>query len=121
MAIERHRKTYNDGFVSVMEKKTIRNATKKVIGYENVEIIKLRFAELSCREIDIQLVNSVGKQLDMKIETLYAPIFKKKDVDNLTLKLRGVSYSIIKADRFKNSMYLYLQKVGGLDDTERTN
>ncbi|MBH0335370.1 phage head-tail adapter protein, partial [Bacillus thuringiensis] len=53
MAIERHRKTYNDGFVSVIEKKTIRNATKKVIGYENVEMIKLRFAELSCREMDI--------------------------------------------------------------------
>lgn len=119
MAIERHRKTYKDGFVSVIEKKTIRNATKKVIGYENVEIIKLRFAELSCREMDMQLVNSVGKQLDRKIETLYAPIFKRKDVDNLTLKLRGVSYSIIKADRFKNSMYFYLQKVGGLDDTER--
>ncbi|MBH0334958.1 phage head-tail adapter protein, partial [Bacillus thuringiensis] len=50
-----------------------------------------------------------------------APIFKRKDVDNLTLKLRGVSYSIIKADRFKNSMYFYLQKVGGLDDTERTD
>ncbi|EEM44275.1 phage head-tail adapter protein [Bacillus cereus] len=118
MAIERHRKTYNDGFVSVMEKKTIRNATKKVIGYENVEMIKLRFAELSCREMDIQLVNSVGKQLDRKIETLYAPIFQKKDVDNLTLKLRGVSYSIIKADCFQNSMFLYLQKVGDLDDTE---
>ncbi|MEB9880147.1 phage head-tail adapter protein [Bacillus cereus] len=121
MAIERHRKTYNDGFVSVMENKTIRNTTKKVIGHEPVEIIKLRFAELSCREIDIQLVQSVGKQLDMKIETLYAPIFKKKDVGKLTLKLRGVSYSIIKADRFKNSMFLYLQKVGGLDDTERTD
>ncbi|MDM5430834.1 phage head-tail adapter protein [Bacillus mycoides] len=121
MAIEQHRKTYNDGFVSVMEKKTIRNATKKVIGYDNVEIIKLRFSELSCREDDIRLVESVGKQLSMKIETLYAPIFKRKDADSLTLKLRGVSYSIIKADRFKNSMYLYLQKVGGLDDAERTD
>lgn len=118
MVIEQHRKTYNDGFVSVMEKKSILNATKKVIGYDYNEIIKLRFSELSCREIDIQLAESVGKQLDMKIETLYAPIFKKKDVGKLTLKLRGVSYSIIKADRFKNSMYLYLQKVGGLDDTE---
>ncbi|MEF8682006.1 UNVERIFIED_CONTAM: phage head-tail adapter protein [Bacillus cereus] len=118
MAIERHRKTYNDGFVSVMERKSIRNATKKVIGHDYVEIMKLKFSELSCREDDIQLVKSMGKQLDMKIETLYAPIFKRKDVDNLTLKLRGVSYSVIKADRFKNSMYLYLQKVGGLDDTE---
>ncbi|MGN4423421.1 phage head-tail adapter protein [Bacillus cereus group sp. MYBK30-1] len=117
MAIERHRKTYNDGFVSVMEKKTIRNATKKVIGYENVEIIELKFAELSCREVDIQLVNSMGKQLDMKIETLFAPILKNKDVDNLTVKLRNVPYSVIKADRSKNNMYLYLQKVGGLDDT----
>ncbi|QWH10351.1 phage head-tail adapter protein [Bacillus mycoides] len=118
MAIERHRKTYNDGFVSVMKKKTIRNSAKKVIGYENVEIIKLRFSELSCREIDIQLASSIGKQLDMKIETLFAPVFKDKDVDSLTLKLRGASYSIIKADRFKNNMFLYLQKVGGLDDTE---
>ncbi|KIP27935.1 hypothetical protein [Bacillus thuringiensis] len=118
MAIERHRKTYNDGFVSVMERKSIRNATKKVIGHDYVEIMKLKFSELSCREDDIQLVKSMGKQLDMKIETLYAPLFKRKDVDNLTLKLRGVSYSVIKADRFKNSMYLYLQKVGGLDDTE---
>ncbi|MBR9689168.1 phage head-tail adapter protein [Bacillus cereus] len=118
MAIERHRKTYNDGFVSVMERKSIRNATKKVIGHDYVEIMKLKFSELSCREDDIQLVKSMGKQLDMKIETLFAPIFRKKDVDKLAIKLRGVSYSIIKADRFKNSMFLYLQKVGGLDDTD---
>ncbi|HDR7220375.1 phage head-tail adapter protein [Bacillus paranthracis] len=121
MAIERHRKTYNDGIASVMEKKTIRNSAKKIIGYDNVEIIKLRFSELSCREVDIQLVQSFGKQLDMKIETLFAPILKNKDVDNLTVKLRNVSYSVIKADRSKNNMYLYLQKVGGLDDTERTD
>lgn len=118
MAIERHRKTYNDGFISVKEKKTIRNSAKKVIGRENVEIIKLRFSELSCREADIQFAESIDKKLDMKIETLYAPMFKNKDVDNLTIKLRGHFYSIIKADCFKNSMYLYLQKVGGLDDTE---
>lgn len=121
MAIERHRKTYNDGIASVMEKTTIRNSTKKIIGYDNVEIIKLRFAELSCREVDIQLVQSFGKQLDMKIETLFAPILKSKDVDSLTVKLRGVSYSIVKADRYKNNMYLYLQKVGGLGDTGTTN
>ncbi|MET3203101.1 UNVERIFIED_ORG: hypothetical protein ABID75_006087 [Bacillus proteolyticus] len=118
MAIERHRKTYNDGIASVMTRKSIRNDAKKVIGHEYVEILKLKFSELSCREIDIQLVESIGKQLDLKIETLYAPIFKDKDVDKLTLKLHGVSYSIVKADRFKNSMYLYLQKVGGLDDTK---
>ncbi|PFQ42777.1 phage head-tail adapter protein [Bacillus cereus] len=117
MVIEQHRKTFNDGFISVMEYRTIRNATQKIIGRDNVEIIKLRFSELSCREIDIQLVESVGKKLDMKIETLYAPMLKNKDVDSLTIELRGHYYSIIKADRFKNSMYLYLQKVGGQDDT----
>ncbi|PYE95035.1 phage head-tail adapter protein [Bacillus sp. 196mf] len=117
MAIEQHRKTFNDGLISVKESKTIRNSAKKVIGRENVEIIKLRFSELSCREVDIQYAESIDKKLDMKIETLYAPMFKNKDVDSLIIELRGRSYSIIKADRFKNSMYLYLQKVGGLDDT----
>ncbi|PGQ36667.1 phage head-tail adapter protein [Bacillus thuringiensis] len=118
MVIEQHRKTFNDGFISVKESKTIRNSAKKVIGRENVEIIRLRFSELSCREVDIQFAESIDKKLDMKIETLYAPMFKNKDVDSLIIELRGHSYSIIKADRFKNSMYLYLQKVGGLDDTE---
>ncbi|WP_242321691.1 phage head-tail adapter protein, partial [Bacillus cereus group sp. BfR-BA-01312] len=99
MAIEQHRKTFNDGLVSVKESNTIRNSTKKVIGRKNVEIIKLRFSELSCREADIQFAESIDKKLDMKIETLYAPMFKNKDVDSLTIELRGHSYSIIKADR----------------------
>ena len=121
MAIERYRKTYNDGIASVLERKSIRNATKKVIGHDYVEVTKLKFSELSCREDDINLVNSMGKQLDMKIETLFAPIFRDKDVDKLALKLRGVSYSIVKTDRYKNNMYLYLQKVGGLDDARPTD
>ncbi|PFJ19029.1 phage head-tail adapter protein [Bacillus cereus] len=118
MAIEQHRKTFNDGFISVMESKTKRNANKKVIGHDVVEVMKLRFSELSCREADIQFAESIDKKLDMKIETLFAPLFRNKDVDSLTIELRGHSYSIIKADRFKNSMFLYLQKVGGIDDTE---
>lgn len=118
MAIEQHRKTFNDGFVSVMESRTIRNSAKKVIGHEKVEIIKLRFSEKSCREVDIQFAESIGEKLDIKIETLYAPVFKRKDVDKLTVSLRGDSYSIIKTDRFKNSLFLYLQRLGGIDESE---
>ncbi|MGE6313408.1 phage head-tail adapter protein [Bacillus cereus] len=116
MAIEQHRKTFNDGFVSVMNQETIRNAAKKVIGHRNVEIAKLRFNEMSFREMDIQLAESVGGQLDMKIEVLNAPVFSSKNVDRLTINLRDENYSIIKTDRYKKSLFLYLQKVGGLDE-----
>ncbi|MBJ8054688.1 phage head-tail adapter protein [Bacillus cereus] len=118
MALEQHRKTFNDGFVNVMKQETIRNAVKKVIGHNNVVVAKLRFNETSIREMDIQFAESVGEQLDMKIEVLNAPVFNGKNVDRLTIQLRDENYSIIKTDRYKKSLYLYLQKVGGLDDTE---
>jgi len=118
MALEQHRKTFNDGFITVNKRETIRNAAKKVIGHENVEIAKLRFSEKSFREMDIQFAESIGEQLDLKIEVLYAPIFKQRSVDKLTIKLREEDYSIIKSDRFKNSLFLYLQKVGDHDDAE---
>ncbi len=116
--MKQHRKTYNDGFISVMESKTKRNANKKVIGHDVVEVMKLRFSEKSFREVDIQFAESIGEKIDIKIETLFAPVFKRDDIDKLTIVLRGVSYSIIKTDRFKNSLFLYLQKVGGLNDNE---
>ncbi|HDX9587593.1 TPA: phage head-tail adapter protein [Bacillus pseudomycoides] len=118
MAIKQYRKTYNDGFITILEPKTIRNANKKVIGKETVEVMKLRFSEMSFRETDIQLAESLGEKLDMKIETLYPPTFKQHDISKLTVVLRGESYSIIKTDRFRNSLYLYLQKVGAFDGTD---
>ncbi|EJV41736.1 hypothetical protein [Bacillus toyonensis] len=118
MALEQHRKTFNDGFVNVVRQETIRNATKKVIGHENIVIAKLRFNESSIREMDIQFVESIGEQLDMKIEVLNAPVFNQKSVDKLTIQLRDEHYSIIKTDKYKNSLYLFLQKIGGSDESE---
>ncbi|PHG70351.1 phage head-tail adapter protein [Bacillus toyonensis] len=119
MALEQHRKTFNDGFVNVMKQETIRNAAKKVIGHNNVVVAKLRFSEMSVREMDIQFAESVGGQLDMKIEVLNAPIFNSKNVDKLTIQLRDENYSIIKTDKSKNSLYLYLQRIGEqLDESE---
>ncbi|AMR06512.1 hypothetical protein [Bacillus thuringiensis] len=119
MALEQHRKTFNDGFVSVMKQETIRNAAKKVIGHKPIEIAKLRFSETSIREMDIQFADSIGGQLDMKIEVLNAPVFNQKSVDKFTVQLRDENYSIIKTDKYKNSLYLYLQRVGEqLDESE---
>ncbi|MDO8159125.1 phage head-tail adapter protein [Bacillus toyonensis] len=119
MAIEQHRKTFNDGFVNVMKQETIRNAAKKVIGHKPIEIAKLRFSETSIREMDINFAESVGLQLDMKIEVLNAPVFNRKSVDKLTIQLRDENYSIIKTDKSKNSLYLYLQRIGEqLDESE---
>ncbi|PGS60129.1 phage head-tail adapter protein, partial [Bacillus cereus] len=55
---------------------------------------------------------------DIKVETPYPPKFTLCDRDVLTIVLRGQSYSIIKTDRFKQNLYLYLQKVGGNSDGE---
>ncbi|MDA2567512.1 phage head-tail adapter protein [Bacillus cereus] len=118
MVIEQYRKTYNDGILTVQETKTIRNANKKVIGRENVDIMQLRFSELSFRETDIELCKGFGKKLDIKVETPYPPNFKSHDVDVLTIVLRGQSYSIIKTDRFKRSLYLYLQRVGEYGESD---
>lgn len=119
MVIEQHRKTFNDGFVSVMKQETIRNAAKKVIGHKPIEITKLRFNEMSFREVDIQFAESIGGQLDMKIEVLNAPVFNSKNVSRLTIQLRDENYSIIKTDKYKKSLYLYLQKVGDIDESQR--
>lgn len=121
MAIEQHRKTFNDGFVSVMKQETIRNAAKKVIGHKPIEIAKLRFSEMSFREVDIQFAESIGGQLDRKIEVLNAPVFNSKNADKLTICLQDDNYSIIKTDRYKKSLFLYLQKVGDLDESGTVN
>ncbi|MEB9549533.1 phage head-tail adapter protein [Bacillus cereus] len=118
MVIKQHRKTYNDGIVSVQKLKTIRNANKKVIGQELAEVMRLRFSEMSARDTDIELCKGLGKKLDMKIETLYPPKFKEHDMEALTVVLRGAKYSVIKTDRFRTSLYLYLQKVGGSSESD---
>ncbi|MGQ3736825.1 phage head-tail adapter protein [Bacillus sp. Fil] len=116
MALKPYRKTYNDGILTIQEMKTIRNANKKVIGRELVDIMQLRFSELSFRETDITLCKGLGKKLDIKVETPYPPKFTSRDTDALTIVLRGQSYSVIKADRSKQNLYFYLQKVGGNRD-----
>ncbi|MED1382070.1 phage head-tail adapter protein [Bacillus mycoides] len=119
MAIKQYRKTYNDGYLIVQEMKTIRNTNKKAIGREPVEIMRLRFAELSFRETDVEVCNGLGKKLDIKVETPYPPHFKSRDVDALTIALRDQTYSIIKTDRSKQNLYMYLQRVGDYGESDR--
>ncbi|MEN3132929.1 phage head-tail adapter protein [Bacillus cereus] len=118
MALKPYRKTYNDGILTVQEMKTIRNANKKVIGRELVDIMQLRFSEWSFRETDITLCKGLGKKLDIKVETPYPPKFTSRDTDALTIVLRGQSYSVIKADRSRNSLFWYLQRVGGSNESD---
>ncbi|MGR5966934.1 phage head-tail adapter protein [Bacillus cereus] len=119
MALKLYRKTYNDGILIVQEMKTIRNANKKVIGRELVDIMQLRFSEISFRETDITLCKGLGKKLDIKVETPYPPKFTSRDTDALTIVLRGRSYSVIKTDRSCNSLFWYLQRVGEYSDGEQ--
>src|SRR5699024_5141231 len=110
---KRVRKTFNDGYLEFGQRKTIRTKGKKT-GTEFRSDGKLAFNELSVREQDYQLADLSTSRIDLKVETLYPPFFKKTRKTKMKVLIDGTEFDVIKVDSDynKNFLYFYLQEVG---------
>lgn len=110
-----HKEVFNDGYLYYGHKKTTRSANKKSIGSVFTEEGKLAFKEMSARETDYTLAETLGSKLDLKVKTPYPPSFRNIDKDKLKVTIRGNEYDVIKVDpdNVNRFLYFYLQKVGG--------
>lgn len=109
------RKTFNDGFLEYGNRKTIRTNGKKT-GSEFIPQGRLAFNELSIREQDYQAADISTSRIDLKVETLYPPFFKKTRKSKMKVLIDDVEFDVIKVDSdySKNFLYFYLQEVGGV-------
>lgn len=112
---QHHREVFNDGFLYYGHKKTTRSASKKTIGSVFTEEGRLAYKEVSVRESDYSLAETLGSKLDLKVKTPYPPSFREIDKDKLKVLIRGNEYDVIKVDpdNVTRFLYFYLQKVGG--------
>jgi len=114
------RETLNDGVLFYGRNITQRSATGKNIGTEFKQEGKLHYQEMSHREQDYRLVDALTSTLDLKVKTYYPPNFKNIQKTDLIVRIGTTQYEVIRADPDKVRVYLflYLQKVGEIDDIE---
>lgn len=114
------RETLNDGILFYGRNVTQRSTTGKNIGTEFKQEGKLHFQEMSHREQDYRLVDALTSTLDLKVKTYYPPDFKNIPKTDLIVRIGTTQYEVIRADPDKARVYLflYLQKVGEIDDIE---
>lgn len=108
-----HRKTFNDGVLIYGARKTNRINGKRT-GTIFQEEGKLAFNELSIREQDYEMADINTSRLDLKVETMYPPFFKRRRKTKYVIMIDDVEYDVIKidSDYGKNYLYFYLQEVG---------
>lgn len=114
---KRIRKTFNDGYLHYGHRKTVRTNGKKT-GTEFISEGRLAFSELSIREQDYQVANMSTSSLDLKVETMYPPFFKRVRKSKLKVLINDVEYDVLKVDSDygKNFLYFYLQEVGAMNE-----
>ncbi|GIN86974.1 head-tail adaptor protein [Heyndrickxia sporothermodurans] len=110
---KQYRETFNDGILKYGSYKTSRSESRKVIGKKFEEHGRLFYNEMSVRDSDYLKFGSMGSTLDMKVKTPMPPSLRKIDKASLIVKIDGVDYTIIEADRDKNYLYFYLHKTDG--------
>ena len=117
---KRIRESLNDGILFYGHNTTKRSATGKNIGTEFKQEGKLHYQEMSHREQDYRLVDALTSTLDLKVKTYYPPDFKNIQKTDLIVRIGSIQYEVIRADPDKERVYLflYLQKVGEIDDIE---
>lgn len=121
MSNKKIRDTHNDGFLQYGTKETARSAKGKRIGGDKfVQIGRLAFKELSCRDSDYELAKALTATLNLKVRTLCPPTFKRQDMSKLKVLLNNIEYDVIKADSDyeKRYLYFYLQEVGAVDEVQ---
>ncbi|MDF9457037.1 phage head closure protein [Bacillus cereus] len=112
MALKAYRETLNDGFLQYGYKKTERSEEGKRIGEKFHEEGKLAYKVMSLRDSDYKMVGVLTTGLDLKVKTLYPPLFRKINKNKLKVLMDGIEYDVIKADHDSNKQYLffYLQQ-----------
>lgn len=113
--MDRVRETFTDGVLVYGHYTTKLSAKKKVIGKEFVKEGKLFFRELYARESDFLTCSSMGAVLEVKLKTLFPPVFRKVNKTDLVVKIDETEYEVIKADDSdKHYIYFFLAKSGGI-------
>ncbi len=97
---------YNDGVLEYGFMSPIYDKSNKKIGETFTTNSLYCFAELSKRNEDLELANSLGYSLDKKVKI---PI--RKISPNAKVKIEDEIYDIYKIDSDKLSTYLYLKLV----------
>lgn len=123
MANKRIRDSLNDGFIQYGRVETRRSERGKPIGEKFMPLGRLAYQELSCRDADYEMAQTMSRVLDIKIRTLQPPTLRKSDLSKLKVVLNGMEYDVIKADsdREKRYLYFYLQEVGAFEQDESEN
>lgn len=99
--------SYNDGYVHLGKIETIRNSEKVKIGEKIKEIGILPFSNVSIRDNDNLVANSLGYTINKKIMVPFRDIPKNV---KLTVNNDTAIYDIVKKDSSDNiNLYLYLQ------------
>lgn len=98
--------TYNDGILEYGFISPIFDKSNKKIGEIFTSKDKFCFEELSKRDSDLELANSLGSTLDKKVK-----IPRRNLNSNYRIKIDSNIYDIYKIDSDKNNTYLYLKMV----------
>lgn len=98
--------SYNDGILFYGEVKSKLDNQARKIGEEFVLKGKLFYDEMSKRDQDLEVANSLEKTLDYKVKT------PRIDLDSTyKVKIKEEYYDIIYIDSDEKNNYIYLTKV----------
>lgn len=98
---------YNDGVLEYGEIKPIYDSAKKKIDEEFISKGKLMFEEMSKRDDDLMLANSLGYSLDLKLKTP-----RRAFKSSYKIKIGSQIYDVYKVDNDDINTYLYCKVVG---------
>lgn len=115
-----HNEVFNDGFLTYGYMETLRNERETIIGEHFVEKGSLAFRQMSARESDYQLTDTMGSRLDMKVKTRFPPSFQKVNKNKLSVMIDGDEYDVtyIDQDNVNRFLYFYLERVGNHNGEE---
>lgn len=106
MQTKQNHPVYKDGVLEYGEITTIYDNAKKKIGESFAVVEKLMFENMSRREQDYLLANTLGKTLDLKVKVP----FRKLETDK-KIRINNLIYDIYKIDEDDFNTYVYLQAV----------
>lgn len=98
--------SYNDGVLEYGEIVNLYDNAKKKIGETFNSLGKLMFEEMSKRDNDLLLANSLGYSLDIKLKVPNRP-FKS----SYKIKIESKTYDVYKVDNDDINTYLYCKVI----------
>ena len=113
----------NDGWAYYGTKETQRSERGKRIGEKFVAMGRLAYQEMSSREQDFGIMQTMSRSLDLKIRTLRPPHLSRATLSKLKMVIDGIEYDVVRADsdREKRYLYFYLQEVGAFEQDKAEN